>query len=1009
MRLGSSGKIHFSALRKGAVVRAWVVWCLAVVAPAWGKPVASQNYEECYRAMAMADYVAADACARALSIDAATVQLRIEALEWRVDAPAEALADLRRVLEARPSAALVSHLDFADASLRQDNVRAKELAQAELARANGTKDMLAIAEAQIILAEALTAARERESAAAAIIAAEKSWHARKGLHARWHEFTMLMRGGALLAQDGRFEEANARYGAASALASAAFGEDSAPRVEADMMRAYQHEQLGQLREELALAEELLQRAYRGVGALTTLTAKAEAAVGEAFGQLGEHAAARPHFEAAERILEHAPNVSWRQRAIVLNNFANSLQESGDLDAALQRQRKVLEIAGERPEAQRMRAVVLSNTGNTEFSLGRYTEAQEHFQAAFALREKIESPNSPGLSFALEGMASTALVQSQFAEAERQFKRAFALREPGLNAEHPILAKIRFGIALARWGQGDTESAFKQTVDIARSEQRVLTHLATEFIERHSVSFREQLMPATALAVTLAARRGDADSLAIAWELTMRERGLIARTEARRIAAARAAAEPALQEKWQAWQKANAAYAEAWAGKSDAAALERLRHTAETAEQQLWDSLGISADETDSLPTPTQLARALPSHARLLALAGGLDANPSLALKAGRSTEPDDWYSFVLDATSKLQLVRLGRVDAISADARAWYAALRDPTSDRNALQQRGETLRRELLDPLRGTARQLFVVPQGDLFRLNLAALPQGDQFLVENGTDVHTLAHESDLLLPSSASAKGGVLLAGAPDFPAATAAPVQRQLCLRAPEQGFVRLASAERELDDLQRLFGAESVTALRGGDATRERVLQALPNARVAHFATHGFSLDDSCAEHPTRAITLETAKGGGSAQNLLSANPLSGLAFSGARVGGGVKPLGVLSAADLAALDLSHTDWVALSACDSGLGPIGRDEGVFGMRRALRLAGARTVVMSLWEVDDAATAQLMQQLYRARFSEHRDVPAAMGEAMRATLAARRKAGESDHPYYWAAFVGEGGWR
>ncbi len=52
---------------------------------------------------------------------------------------------------------------------------------------------------------------------------------------------------------------------------------------------------------------------------------------------------------------------------------------------------------------------------------------------------------------------------------------------------------------------------------------------------------------------------------------------------------------------------------------------------------------------------------------------------------------------------------------------------------------------------------------------------------------------------------------------------------------------------------------------------------------------------------------------------------------------------------------------------------------------------------------------MQELYRARFSEHRDVPAAMGDAMRATLAARRKAGQSDHPYYWAAFVGEGGWR
>ncbi|HEX6833803.1 MAG TPA: CHAT domain-containing protein, partial [Rudaea sp.] len=124
---------------------------------------------------------------------------------------------------------------------------------------------------------------------------------------------------------------------------------------------------------------------------------------------------------------------------------------------------------------------------------------------------------------------------------------------------------------------------------------------------------------------------------------------------------------------------------------------------------------------------------------------------------------------------------------------------------------------------------------------------------------------------------------------------------------------------------------------------------------------------------------------------------------------GRDPIGVLSAGELGTLDLSHAQWVALSACDSGLGPIGRNEGVFGMRRALRLAGARTVVMSLWQVDDAATADLMRVLYRARFVDHANVPEAMAAAMRATIATRRSASQSDHPYYWAAFISEGGWR
>jgi len=186
-----------------------------------------------------------------------------------------------------------------------------------------------------------------------------------------------------------------------------------------------------------------------------------------------------------------------------------------------------------------------------------------------------------------------------------------------------------------------------------------------------------------------------------------------------------------------------------------------------------------------------------------------------------------------------------------------------------------------------------------------------------------------------------------------------------------------------------------------------VLAALPQASIIHLATHGFSLDGSCADAgPARGVTLDAERNG---TTVSSAATLSGLAFSGAEIAAGREPVGVLSAGEIGALDLSHADWVALSACDSGLGPIGRNEGVFGMRRALRLAGARTVVMSLWQVDDAATADLMQELYRARFVDHRDVPEAMTTAMLATLKARRAAGLSDRPYYWAAFISEGGWR
>ena len=324
-------------------------------------------------------------------------------------------------------------------------------------------------------------------------------------------------------------------------------------------------------------------------------------------------------------------------------------------------------------------------------------------------------------------------------------------------------------------------------------------------------------------------------------------------------------------------------------------------------------------------------------------------------------------------------------------------------------------MRRALLDPFvdASAPQHLFVVPEGELFRVSFAALPlDKGGYLVEGDTRVHTLDHEADLTLaPPSGSA--ATLLAGAPNFPQLEkpADGASRALCLRASRQGFAAIPNAARELDELQSVLAhaadAPKVHVVAGAEATKENVLAALPQANVIHIATHGFSLDGSCAEAgAARGVSVEASEDANSVSNSAA---ISGLAFSGADVAQGHDPVGVLSAGELGTLDLSHADWVALSACDSGLGPIGRNEGVFGMRRALRVAGARTVVMSLWQVDDAATADLMHVLYTERFVQHRDVPGALTLAMRSVLAARRAAGQSDHPYYWAAFIGEGGWR
>jgi CHAT domain-containing protein len=135
------------------------------------------------------------------------------------------------------------------------------------------------------------------------------------------------------------------------------------------------------------------------------------------------------------------------------------------------------------------------------------------------------------------------------------------------------------------------------------------------------------------------------------------------------------------------------------------------------------------------------------------------------------------------------------------------------------------------------------------------------------------------------------------------------------------------------------------------------------------------------------------------------NPLlrSGLAGANTWNRRGTLPLqaedGMLTAEDVLGMDLLDTELVVLSACETGLGEVHVGEGVFGLRRAFALAGAKTLVMSLWKVPDQQTQELMEDFYQRILSGQ---PRA--EALRlAQLAMKNK---YSHPYYWGAFICQG---
>ncbi len=106
--------------------------------------------------------------------------------------------------------------------------------------------------------------------------------------------------------------------------------------------------------------------------------------------------------------------------------------------------------------------------------------------------------------------------------------------------------------------------------------------------------------------------------------------------------------------------------------------------------------------------------------------------------------------------------------------------------------------------------------------------------------------------------------------------------------------------------------------------------------------------------------------------------------------------GIATAMTLSTLDLTNTQLVVLSACDTGLGKIENAEGVVGLPKAFIQAGAKNIIMSLWSVNDAKTATLMKKFYHHL---HKDKKQNYSEALRKAKLEMTK----EHPYYWSGFV------
>jgi CHAT domain-containing protein/tetratricopeptide (TPR) repeat protein len=789
-------------------------------------------------------------------------------------------------------------------------------------------------------------------------------------------------------------------------------------------------------------------------------------------RLGDFESARREQSRAVTIHERVSGPNHPFVALALTDLANVYREEGLPAQALPLLERALAIR-ERALAVDHRDVArtLADMTATLVQVGQTTRAQVAATRAIRIWQGVGTPDAPEYAKALALYAELQARRGDHAAAREYYERAMAIRAKAYGTANPAYADAQAGLALALANLGDRASALSHAVDAEATGRAHLRTMLRSLPERQSLDYAAVRPRALDLILSLTLPSPEAADLAM--DSVTRSRAVVLDEMAARQPSQRVSGTDALWTAFRSAQQRLANLILRGTGDLSpsqySAVIEEARRDSEQAEQALAErNADFRRERSRAQLGLDEVRAALPDDSAMVSFVrydrtilpdSTTSPAPGQRGQSAARVVPS-YLALVTRKNRPTVAVSIGPAQAIDrlvsrwkADIAAEAAAPARTTAADSVLSSRvsGLELRRVVWDrvaPFIGNAMRVFIVPDGMLSLVPFAALPVGQRsYLIERAPLVHYLSAERDLVpSPEAAGRVGrGLLAIGGPAFDDATVFAAGRSghgvaskttsslrdgrssssscdSSLRVEGLVFPALQGTLQEVRDLSRVW-TTSVTTLDeasrllvGREASEHNLKKDASGYRVLHLATHAFFLGDACstARPGTRAVGGLAIAGHHAASAPTVENALfrSGLAFAGAnrrQVASANEDDGILTAAEVASLDLGGVEWAVLSACDTGLGEIRAGEGVLGLRRAFHIAGARTVIMSLWSVDDQATRVWMRELYEGRLRRHLGTADAMREADLAVLRSRRAAGQSTAPFYWAAFVAAGEWR
>ncbi|HEY0251532.1 MAG TPA: CHAT domain-containing tetratricopeptide repeat protein, partial [Kofleriaceae bacterium] len=363
---------------------------------------------------------------------------------------------------------------------------------------------------------------------------------------------------------------------------------------------------------------------------------------------------------------------------------------------------------------------------------------------------------------------------------------------------------------------------------------------------------------------------------------------------------------------------------------------------------------------------TPIQKLIPKDARLVELVNFQPNDPRSGYSLGKVMPPRHFAAFVIGQKGDPAVVDLGPAAAIDDAVEKFRKAVSNPKNTK--VGDLGNALYKLTIGKLPlGGAQEILIAPDGTLNVVPFSAVVDDKgKLLLDSFTFTYLTSGRDLLRLQVKSKAQGGGVIFADPAFDATGSTKSDGSRGARAADLSglmWPQLPGTGQEADEVEKTF--TGLTEYRGAKAT-EGALKALHGPKILHLATHGFFLNDEPpkkARGPEQPMTMGTFTQT-QAQSSGAENPLlrSGLALAGANKLQSGDEDGILTSMEASGLDLWGTKLVVLSACDTGNGKVTNGEGVYGLRRALVIAGAEGLVMSLWQVDDFATRDLMAGYY-----------------------------------------------